>query len=146
MRGKNIFCTGPTSLEQPRQNKNLLYRRNKPSEGTKKEPLSFVLFGTSFTQFQQSVVATLLYILSVKDNLAVCWPFICGRNRPGAMSVSFSFHFFKLQMLENIQYIQSARRISINYVEFIFTVKNNLHLYVKRVFFYMRRISLLSRR
>ncbi len=40
---KKIFCTGHR-LEQPRQNKNLLYRHDKPNEPTKKGPLSFVLF------------------------------------------------------------------------------------------------------
>jgi hypothetical protein len=36
-------------LEQPRQNKNLLYRHDKPNEPTKKGPLSFVLFESPFT-------------------------------------------------------------------------------------------------
>jgi hypothetical protein len=44
---KKIFCTGPT--EQLRQNKNLLYRHDKPNEPTKKGHLSFVLFESPFT-------------------------------------------------------------------------------------------------
>jgi hypothetical protein len=36
-------------LDQQRQNKNLLYRHDKPKEPTKKGPLSFVLFECPFT-------------------------------------------------------------------------------------------------
>ncbi|MFO0001806.1 MAG: hypothetical protein ACK559_11820, partial [bacterium] len=36
-------------LEQPRQNKNLLYRHDKPSEPTREGPLSCVLFESPFT-------------------------------------------------------------------------------------------------
>jgi hypothetical protein len=36
-------------LEQPRQNKNLLYQHDKPNEPTKKRSLSFVLFESPFT-------------------------------------------------------------------------------------------------
>ena len=39
---ENYFV--PDQLEQPRQNKNLLYRHDKPNGPTKKGPLSFVLF------------------------------------------------------------------------------------------------------
>ncbi len=42
-----IFCTG--RLEVPRQDKNLLYRHDKPNETTKKGPLLFVLFESPFT-------------------------------------------------------------------------------------------------
>ncbi len=45
--GKKYFVLG--RLEQPRQNKNLLYRRDKPHEPTKEGPLSFVLFESLFT-------------------------------------------------------------------------------------------------
>ncbi len=44
---KKIFCTGPT-IEQPRQNKNLLYMTS-PKKPAKKESLSFVLFEFLFT-------------------------------------------------------------------------------------------------
>jgi hypothetical protein len=37
-------------LEQPRLNKNLLYRHGKPNEPTKEGTLSFVLFESPFTQ------------------------------------------------------------------------------------------------
>ncbi len=40
---EKIFFTGP---EQPRQDKNLLYRHNEPNELTKEGPLSFVPFGS----------------------------------------------------------------------------------------------------
>jgi hypothetical protein len=36
-------------LEQQRQNKNLLYRHDKPNEPTMDGPLSFVLFESPFT-------------------------------------------------------------------------------------------------
>ncbi len=36
-------------LEQPRQNKNLLYRHDKPNEPTNKGPLPFVLFESPFS-------------------------------------------------------------------------------------------------
>ncbi len=39
----------PGRLEQPRQNRNLLYRHDKPYEPTKEGPLSFVLFESPFT-------------------------------------------------------------------------------------------------
>jgi hypothetical protein len=41
---KNI-CT----VEQPRQNKNLWYRHEKPNKPTKEGPISFVLFESPFT-------------------------------------------------------------------------------------------------
>jgi hypothetical protein len=41
-RGKNYFAEG--RLEQPRQEKNILYLHDKPNEPTKEGPLSFVLF------------------------------------------------------------------------------------------------------
>jgi hypothetical protein len=44
---KKCFVLG--RLEQPRQNKNILYRHDKPNEPTKEKPLSFVLFEFSFT-------------------------------------------------------------------------------------------------
>ncbi len=43
---ENIFCTD--RLEQPRQDKNLLYRHDKTIEPTKEEPLSFVLLEFPF--------------------------------------------------------------------------------------------------
>jgi hypothetical protein len=43
---KKYFVLG--RLEQPRQNKYLFYRHDKPIEPTKKGPLSFVLFESSF--------------------------------------------------------------------------------------------------
>jgi hypothetical protein len=59
----NIFFSGPTT--EPRQNKNLLYRHDKPRVPTKEGPLSFVLFLSShsrqFYQFSRghpSLVAT----------------------------------------------------------------------------------------
>jgi hypothetical protein len=39
-------------LEQPRKNKNLLYRHDKPNEPTKKGPLSFVLSESHSPQFR----------------------------------------------------------------------------------------------
>jgi hypothetical protein len=45
---KKIYCSGPT-IEHPRQDKNLLYRHDKPDEPTKEGPLSFVLFESPFT-------------------------------------------------------------------------------------------------
>jgi hypothetical protein len=45
---KTVFFIRPTK-EQPRLNKNLLYRQDKPIEQTKEEPLSFVLFEYPFT-------------------------------------------------------------------------------------------------
>ncbi len=45
--GKKYFVLG--RLEQPRQNKNLLYRHDLPNEPTKKGPLSFVLLESPFT-------------------------------------------------------------------------------------------------
>jgi hypothetical protein len=53
---EKIFLLG--QLEQPRQNKKLLYRHDKPNEPTKKVTLSFVLF--ELPQFQQSAGATTL--------------------------------------------------------------------------------------
>ncbi len=50
--GKKYFLLG--WLEQPRQDKNLLYRHDKPYEPTKEGPLSFVLFESPLPQFQQS--------------------------------------------------------------------------------------------
>jgi hypothetical protein len=44
---KKIFSTGPT-IEQSRQDKNLLFRPDKPNEATEEEPLSFVLFESPF--------------------------------------------------------------------------------------------------
>jgi hypothetical protein len=44
---KKYFVLG--RLEQPRQNKNFLYRHDKPNEPSKKGPLSFVLFESPFT-------------------------------------------------------------------------------------------------
>jgi hypothetical protein len=44
---KNSFLLG--RLEQPRQNKNLLYWHDKPNQATKEGPLSFVLFEYPFT-------------------------------------------------------------------------------------------------
>jgi hypothetical protein len=46
-KGKIYFVFG--RLEQPRQNKILLYRHGKPNEPTKEGPLSFVLFESQFT-------------------------------------------------------------------------------------------------
>jgi hypothetical protein len=54
---EKIFCTGPTRAANAE--KNLLYRHEKPNEPTKKGPLSFVLFGPSFTS-----VSTTEYIFS----------------------------------------------------------------------------------
>jgi hypothetical protein len=45
--GKKYFVLG--RLEQLKQNKNLLYRHDKPNKPTKKGPPSFVLFASSFT-------------------------------------------------------------------------------------------------
>jgi hypothetical protein len=57
---EKIFVLG--RLEQPRQNKNLFYRHNRPHEPTKKGPLSFVLFESPFTSVstEQSAGATTL--------------------------------------------------------------------------------------
>jgi hypothetical protein len=43
---KKYFVLG--RLEQPRLNKNLMYRHDKPKEPTKERPLSFVLFESPF--------------------------------------------------------------------------------------------------
>jgi hypothetical protein len=58
--------------EQPRQNKNLLYRHYKPNEPTKKRPLSFVLFESLFTS-----VSTV------------------SRGQPSLVSLVFTFIFRK---------------------------------------------------
>ncbi len=48
-------------LKQPRQNKNLLFRHDKPNEPTKKGPLSCVLVESTFTSVStQSARATRL--------------------------------------------------------------------------------------
>ncbi len=63
-------------LEQPRLNKNLLYRYNKANEPTKKGPLSFVLFESPFTSVSG---ATPLYSLSDYYSILQCWkPFSAG--------------------------------------------------------------------
>ncbi len=46
------------SLEQPRQDKNLMYRHDEPGKSTKEGPLSFVLLESPFAKFQQSALAT----------------------------------------------------------------------------------------
>jgi hypothetical protein len=46
---KKCFVLG--QLEQPRQDKILLYRNDKPKGTTKEGPLSFVLFESPFTSF-----------------------------------------------------------------------------------------------
>ncbi len=54
---KKYFVLG--RLEQPRENRNLLYRHDKPNEPTKEGFLSFVLFESPFTPvFQQPAGAT----------------------------------------------------------------------------------------
>ncbi len=58
---EKIFCT---SLLQPRQNKNLLYRHDKPNERTKKDPFHMSSLSPQSPQFQQSARATPLYSLS----------------------------------------------------------------------------------
>jgi hypothetical protein len=58
---KNILYWG--RLEKPRQNKNLLYRHDKPSEPIKEGPLSFVLFESPSPQYQQSAGAPFSTIL-----------------------------------------------------------------------------------
>ncbi len=45
--GKKYFVLG--RIEQPRQDKNLLYQQDQPNEPTKERPLSFVLFESPFT-------------------------------------------------------------------------------------------------
>jgi hypothetical protein len=45
-RGKKYFVLGP--LEQPRHDKNLMYRHDEPNEPTKEGPLSFVFFESPF--------------------------------------------------------------------------------------------------
>jgi hypothetical protein len=47
MMGENYFVLG--QLAQPRLNKNLLYRHDKPNEPTKEGPLLIVLFESPFT-------------------------------------------------------------------------------------------------
>jgi hypothetical protein len=46
--GKKYFVRGP-DFRAARRNKSLLYRHDKPNEPTKKGPLSFVLFESTFT-------------------------------------------------------------------------------------------------
>jgi len=45
--GEKNFVLG--RLEQPGQNKNILYRHDKPNEPTKEGTISFVLFDSPFT-------------------------------------------------------------------------------------------------
>jgi hypothetical protein len=45
-------------LEQPRLNKNLFYRHDKPKEPTKEGPPSFVLFESPFTSVSRLTGAT----------------------------------------------------------------------------------------
>jgi hypothetical protein len=47
VRKKKYFVVG--RIQQPRQNKNLLYRHDKPNEPNKEGPLTFVLFESPFT-------------------------------------------------------------------------------------------------
>jgi hypothetical protein len=65
---KNYFVLG--RLEQPRQNKNLLYRQDRPSEASKEGPLSFVLFESPFASVSTvsqgpplSIVSLMLILL-----------------------------------------------------------------------------------
>jgi hypothetical protein len=53
---KNILYWA--ELEQPRQNKNLLYQHNKSNEPTKEVPLSFVLYESPFTSVSTVCRAT----------------------------------------------------------------------------------------
>ncbi len=49
VRWGKIFCVGPTTVELPKQDKNLLYRQDKPKgEPNMEDPLSFVLFESPF--------------------------------------------------------------------------------------------------
>ena len=59
--GKHIFVLG--SLEQPRQEKNLLYRQDKPNKPSKEGPLPNSPWVPIWLQFQQSAGATSLYSL-----------------------------------------------------------------------------------
>ncbi len=71
--GKKYFALG--RLEQPRQNKNLLHRHDKPNELTKVGHLSFVLFESPFTSVstvsrgQPSLVS--LFIIKETDSLSI---------------------------------------------------------------------------
>jgi hypothetical protein len=57
-------------LEQPRKNKNLLYRHDKPDEPTKKGPLSFyfVLFESPFTSVSK-VIRGHLSLVSLAETI-----------------------------------------------------------------------------
>jgi hypothetical protein len=46
---EKYFVQGRLDLKQPRQDKNLFHRHDKPNELTKEKPLSFVLFDSPLT-------------------------------------------------------------------------------------------------
>ncbi len=82
---KKYFVLG--QLEQPRQDKNWLYRHDKPNEPAKEGPLSFELFELPFTSIQQSQGATTLYSLSSHRQL------LSKVSGPGSEKASYNFNF-----------------------------------------------------
>jgi hypothetical protein len=67
--GKNIFVLG--RLEQPRQDKNQLYRHEKPNEPTKEsrtDPFHLYSLSPHSPQFQQLAGTAFLYSLSGTSN------------------------------------------------------------------------------
>ncbi len=96
--GKKYFVLG--HLGQPRQNKNLLYRHDKPREPTKKGPLFFVLFKSPFTSVSTvsrgypSLVETEVNVDSKSIN-AMCPSLVVqfvGREIFGMLWLTLSFH------------------------------------------------------
>ncbi len=65
--GKKYFVLG--RLEQPRQDKNLLYRHDKPNQTIEEKPLSFVLFESSFTSVSTVAGATHPALVSLFQTL-----------------------------------------------------------------------------
>jgi hypothetical protein len=62
---KNIFLLGP--LDQPRQNKNLLYLNNKPTEG----PPSFVPIHLSFNSQQEPPISIVSLVRTAKKEVCI---------------------------------------------------------------------------
>ncbi len=98
--GKKYFVLG--WLKQPRQNKNLLCRHEKPNEPTTKGPLSFVLIESlspnpNSLQFQQLAGATPLYSL---PSIIIYQLKLCGRVRfiYSYMFFLLSFNYTKLNL------------------------------------------------
>ncbi len=89
---KKYFVLG--RLEQPMQNKNFLYRHDKPKEPTKEEPYSFVLFESLFTSVSTIEIDTLEYQQTEKietelrdvDNIRIRKVYACCPRLPSGGS------------------------------------------------------------